>query len=312
MSQMNTRPIMALPNPKPLNLFAIVLCSIFAVEAGVMLVLPRLLPANSGVEFTAFLDSCLLTIGLAPLIWWLIVRPLQRVADVRHHMLALVLSTQEDEQRRIARDLHDGLGQTLTSMQVRLRTIEESTSDVKLQSSLHDLRQIGVGALDEIRRLVRGLRPAVLDDVGLIPALARLFEDVQASHNIEIQFKFKPGDRARLSPDVETALYRILQEAIANATRHGNASRIVVDLSCKLNHINLSIRDNGVGFSSAHVTYKHDKKSPFGLLSISERARLLGGNAWIESEVGNGTHVRVVLPWADMETIDAKDSRPIS
>ena len=296
---------MALPNLKPLYLFAIVLCSIFAVEACVMLILPRLLPPDIGVEFTAFFDSCLLTVGLSPLIWWLIVRPLKRVADVRHRMLAIVLAAQEDEQRRIARDLHDGLGQTLTSMQVRLRTIEESTPDVKLQSSLRDLRQIGVGALDEIRRLVRGLRPAVLDDVGLIPALERLFDDVQASHDIDIQFRFSPSEPARLSPELETALYRILQEAIANATRHGNASKIEVDLSCNLNQINLSIRDDGIGFATTPFNYQQDKKSPFGLLSISERARLLGGSAWIESEVGNGTHVRVVLPRAEMEMVDA-------
>jgi signal transduction histidine kinase len=280
------------------------------VEAGVMLALPRLIPPDSNVTFTAVLDACLLTIGLAPLIWWLIVRPLQRVADFRHRMLALVLSAQEDE-RRIARDLHDGLGQTLTSMQVGLRTIEESTSDDRLQSCLRDLRLIGAGAHDEIRRLARGLRPAVLDDVGLIPALQRLLEDVRTSHQIEVHLELDDIEKTRLRPDVETALYRISQEAIANTIRHGAASRIDVVLRCDSSRVELSIRDNGVGFCPTNLASRHSEKSPFGLLSINERARLLGGNAWIESEVGAGAHVRVQLPVAGMETIDGEDSGPI-
>lgn len=276
-----------------------------------MLALPHLVPPDCGVAFTAVLDACLLTIGLAPLLWWLIVRPLQRLADFRHRMLALVLSAEEDERRRIARDLHDGLGQTLTSLLVGLRTIEESSVDETVQAGLRNLRDIGAGAHDEIRRLARGLRPAVLDDAGLIPALERFLADARTSQKIAIDFEFEKVEQTHLSAEVETALYRISQEAITNAVRHGVASRIDVALHFHSNRVELSIRDNGAGFCPADMMSKHSQKSPFGLLSIYERARLLGGNAWIESEADAGALVRVQLPVAATETIDGEDSRSI-
>ena len=304
---MSTRQILAVPNTHPLRLFAIVLLSVFGVEAAVMLALPHLVPPDSGVTFKAVVDACLLTILIAPLLWGLIVRPLQRSADLRRRMLALVLSAQEDERRRIARDLHDGLGQTITSLLVGLRTIEESSTDVQAKSSLRDLRLFGAGAHEEIRRLVRGLRPVVLDDVGLIPALERLLDDVRTSHPIEVDLELDEVAQTRMSADVETALYRITQEAIANAIRHGAASRIDVALRSNANRVELAIRDNGGGFSPAKVLAKHSKKNPFGLLSICERARMLGGDAWIESSTNAGTHVRVQIPATSSERHDAKD-----
>ena len=308
---MTTHQILGTRQTQPLRLFATLLCSVFAAEAGVMLALPHLVPPNSSVSFTAVLDACVLTLGLSPLLWWLIVLPLRHLADARQRLLALVLSAQEDERRRISRDVHDGLGQTLTSLLVGLRTIEESSSDVALQASLRNLRAIGAGAHDEIRRLVRGLRPTVLDDAGLIPALERLLDDVRAAQGVDGDLKLDCIGPMRLSADVETALYRISQEAIANAIRHGAASRIDVAIRRRSNSVELSIRDNGCGFSPAKMMSKQTETSHFGLLSICERSRLLGGNAWIESKAGDGVTIRVLLPLARMDETDGKNSRSV-
>jgi signal transduction histidine kinase len=140
--------------------------------------------------------------------------------------------------------------------------------------------------------------------VGLIPALERFLDEVRTSQEIEVDLELDCDERTRLSTDVETALYRISQEAITNSIRHGAASRIDVALRCNSNRVELSIRDNGVGFCPANIISKHSESSPFGLLSINERVRLLGGNAWIESEAGAGAHVRVQLPVAGTEIID--------
>ena len=305
--------LLALPKTRPFRLFATILFSVFAVEVAVMFALPHLVPPGSSVTFTAVLDSCLLTIGLAPLIWWLIVQPLQRLADFRQRMLALVLSAQEDERRRIAGELHDGLGQTLTSLLIRMRAIEESSSDQQLQDRLHDLRNIGAGAHDEIRRISRGLRPVVLDDAGLIPALERLLSDLRASHKIEVHSNLDDVEKTRASTELETALYRITQEALANATRHGKATQINVTLHCEEpGHLELSIDDNGSGFCPADVMSERSGSSPFGLLSIYERATLLGGEAKIESQKGTGTRIRVRVPIAGTRGIDGENTRPVS
>lgn len=276
--------------------FALLLLSIFGVEAVVMLLLPQILPQQSSVSFTALIDACLLTSLLAPVVWILVIRPIQSLAEMRHRLLALTLTAQEDERRRIARDLHDEVGQSLTSLLVGLRTIEDVSTVESIRDQARALRQIGSDTHEEIRRLARGLRPAVLDDMGLQPALERLVGELNSIQDIDAQLEPGLADLPRLPGDIETALYRIVQEATANAVRHGGATQLRLNLKCTAQEVRLAISDNGCGFDPAKVLRQTDSAAPFGLTNIFERAWLCGGDVMLQSEPGAGATVEVRIP----------------
>jgi signal transduction histidine kinase len=281
---------------RPLRLFLSVLTLVFVVEATVMLSLPLFLPADSTPQLEALVDACGLTLVLAPLLWWLVIRPLQRLAALRASLVSQLLSAQETERRRMAHDLHDGLGQTLTTLTVGLRTLEEAASLDAVKSYARELRRIGGDAHEEIRRLARGLRPAVLDDLGLAAALERYVADFRTAHGVETSFTSDCPTEVRLPAEVETALYRIAQEATMNALRHGRAQRIDLALHCTATSAELRVNDDGHGFDASEVLSRPVEKGPFGLLSMRERAEQLAGEAVIASSPGSGTQVSVVLP----------------
>lgn len=305
---MPQRILFALQKIQPGRLFALLLVSIFSVEAIVMLVLPHLLPPQSSANFTALIDAFLLTGLLAPLIWLAVIRPLQRLAEMRYQLLALTLSAQEDERRRIARDLHDELGQSLTSLQVGLRIIEESTDESAIREQARELRKIGSDTHEEIRRLARGLRPSVLDDVGLKPAVERLFADFCSIQDIDAQVEQEPKDWPRLPPEIETALYRIVQESTANAIRHGGATALRLSLRPGPTEVRLFIRDNGCGFEPAKVLQRTNAEAPFGLTNIFERAWLCGGDVLLQSEPGQGATIEVRIPLPRAKVQNAEDT----
>lgn len=301
---MPTRQNLELGIIRPLRLFVIILFVLFTLEMIVMLVLPYLTPANSANAYGALIDACLLTGVLAPLLWYLIIKPLQKLAATRQRLLALVLSAQENELRRIARDLHDSLGQALTSLTIGLRTIEETCKDQRIQSQIQELRRIGSNTHEEVRRLARGLRPAVLDDLGLVPALERYIEDVGASNQLSATFECDCPKNVILPEKVQIAIYRIVQEGATNAIRHGKAKSLRVKLRCITNQLQLDIVDDGSGFDVATALKSDQANSPFGLLSIHERANLLGGDAFISSRPGQGTQVHVQIPLQPEEAHD--------
>jgi signal transduction histidine kinase len=222
--------------------------------------------------------------------------------------LALTLSAQEDERRRIARDLHDGLGQSLTSLQIGLRIIEESTSELAIREQARELRRIASDTHEEIRRLARGLRPAVLDDVGLKPAVERLFADLCSIQDIDAQLEQQPKDWPRLPGEIETALYRIVQESSANAIRHGGATTLRLSLRHSAKEVRLSIRDNGCGFEPTKVLQRTNAEAPFGLTSIFERAWLCGGDVLLQSQPGQGATIEVRIPLQPAKVQNAEDT----
>jgi signal transduction histidine kinase len=301
---MPTRHDLELGRIRPLRLFLVILFVLFTIETLVMFGLPYLTPADSTVTFGAIIDACLLTIVLAPLLWFLIVKPLQKLAATRQRLLAIALSAQENERRRIARDLHDSLGQALTSLMVGLRTIEESSADEQVKSHIRELRRVGSDTHEEVRRLARGLRPAILDDMGLIPALERYLEDQSSAHHIEIKLESACQNQSRLPEGVETAVFRIVQEATTNAIRHGKAKHLRVNLSCNAGQLRIEIDDDGCGFDATSALKNDEANSPFGLLSIHERACLLGGEAKINSRPGSGTNIRVEIPLSPQRGAD--------
>lgn len=286
---------------QPLRLFLLVLGVLFVIESIVMFGLPLLVPAESSVAYGAVVDACLLTAILAPMLWYLIVKPLQETASLRQKMLAFAFSAQEAERRRIARDLHDSLGQSLTSLLVGLRTIEESSLDQKVIEQVQELRRIGADTHDEVRRLARGLRPSLLDDLGLLPALERYLDEIAAAHQVQTELSQNCKSTVRLPGEVETAAYRIVQEAITNAIRHGAATRIKIEFQCSPRNLMINICDDGKGFDVASAMNAISPSSPFGLLSVQERAFLLGGEARIISIPQAGTTVKVSIPLDQQE-----------
>lgn len=279
----------------------VLLCAIFGVEFSVMLILPRLLPAHSSLIFAALVDACFLTAILAPVIWLLVVRPLRQLAELRLRLFAAILSAQEDERRRIARDLHDELGQSLTRLLVGLRTIEEFSKDSQVCQMAHDLRQIGTDTHAEIRRLSRGLRPQVLDDMGLFAALERLLADLVAIHDVDARLDDDSDDGPRLPAQIETVLFRIAQEALTNAVRHGQATEIRLGLKITTDAVNFTIRDNGRGFDPIDALQRSQSSNPFGLLAMHERAALCDGRVMIQSQPGTGTQITVRIPLSNSE-----------
>lgn len=296
---MPTRLLTKTPAPSPWGVFSAVLVVVFLFEFGVMVVLPWFLPHDSPPYIEAAVDACLLTFVLAPLLWYLVVLPLQRLAEQRSFLIRRLLAGQEDVFGRLARDLHDGLGQYLTTLNIGLRTIEELHSLESARLRAGELRRIGAEAHDEIRRLARGLRPAVLDDLGLAAALERLLRELQDAHGLETRLETQGAQGVRFPRPVETALFRIVQEAASNAVRHGRAKHLEVRLCSTDRFVELTVEDDGVGFDPERVLAKDSGDVPFGLLGMQRRAEDLKGAASVASSPGGGTTVTVRLPLAE-------------
>ena len=183
-------------------------------------------------------------------------------------------------------------------MLVGLKTIELAPDFETAKSRSRALRDVAAAAHDEVRRLARGLRPGVLEELGLDAAIARVCEDYESAHGIAIRLEI-PADTCRgLNPEVETSLYRILQESLTNVARHADAAEIEVSLHRRGNSITLSVADNGRGFPQSCKVESSAEIGTIGLASIRERALMVGGECTIQSDVGRGTIVKVSIPIA--------------
>ena len=227
----------------------------------------------------------------------------------RARLLKQVLSAREEEQRRIARDLHDGIGQSLTSLLLGLRVAAEVPTFEEARARLGELRGITAALLDEVRRLARGLRPSVLDDLGLAAVLERYAADYTQAHGIAVDVVAPDLALARLPAEVETALYRIAQETLTNVLKHAAAKAVSLVVRRELggaSGVHLTVEDDGRGFDSDALF-----QAPgigLGLLDIRERAALLNGSVTLESRPGSGTTVHVCIPLR--EENHGEDSRP--
>ena len=221
------------------------------------------------------------------------------------------MSAREEEQRRIARDLHDGIGQSLTSLLLGLRAAAEVPTFEEARARLGDLRGITASLLDEVRRLARGLRPIVLDDLGLAAALERYAADYTQAHGIAVDVYSPDLALARLPAEVETALYRIAQETLTNVLKHAAAKAVSLVVRRELDGssgVHLTVEDDGRGFDSDALLQAPATGKGLGLIDIRERAALLNGSVTLESRPGSGTTVHVCIPLRE-ENHD-EDSRP--
>ncbi|MCA9927048.1 MAG: GAF domain-containing sensor histidine kinase [Anaerolineales bacterium] len=221
---------------------------------------------------------------------------------LRGELLHQVVSAQEQERQRIARELHDGTGQLLTAMGLGFAAAAKSTqtNPQLAQKQLTTLKEMVNQALKELRDLIADLRPSVLDDLGLIPALQSLvktFETRMSDSGQMLHTTLHVDGRAhRLHPDIETIAFRIIQEALTNVVKHANASEVQISLDFRAPKLYIAITDNGTGFHTKNYFNQTATSHSWGLLGMQERASLVGGQFNIQSQVGNGTTINVCLP----------------
>ncbi|RJP53029.1 MAG: HAMP domain-containing protein [Anaerolineaceae bacterium] len=209
---------------------------------------------------------------------------------LRRQLLEKVITTQEDERRRIARELHDSTSQNLTSLIVGLRVMETNCAQCASISKATDLRDVASKTLDEVHDLSMRLRPRVLDDLGLSAALERLVSEWQARYKIPVDVAIQLDER--LPGDMETAIYRIIQETLTNIARHAQAKSASILVERHGGMVRTFVEDDGIGFDART---NHGERH-LGLLGMRERAELLNGTVTIDSSPEHGTSVFIEIP----------------
>jgi signal transduction histidine kinase len=211
---------------------------------------------------------------------------------VARDALRRVVSAQELERRRLARELHDETGQALTSILLGLKAAEDAGGSPEAKEALASLRELVIETLHDVRRLAVELRPRALDDFGLVPALERLTETFAEQTGIDVRFEHTLAG-GRLPGDIETALYRIVQEALTNVVKHAGARRVSIVLTQRDRAVIAVVEDDGRGFERERDEEEDDG---IGLVGMRERIGLLDGRIDVQSTVGAGTTIVAEVP----------------
>jgi two-component system sensor histidine kinase DegS len=205
-----------------------------------------------------------------------------------------IIEAQEEERKRLSREIHDGPAQMLANVIMRSdlfeRVFREQGPDEAF-SEMQSFKKMVRSALYEVRRIIYDLRPMALDDLGLVPTLRKYLQTIEEYHKHSKITFISIGEEKRLPAKYEVALFRMIQESVQNALKHANACEIKVNLEMTTTSINVTIKDNGVGFDIAQK-----KKDSFGIIGMRERVHLLDGEISIASKIGNGTTVSIIVP----------------
>jgi signal transduction histidine kinase len=212
-----------------------------------------------------------------------------------HDYIGAITRAQEDERRRLARELHDDTIQSLIALKQRVQLTRLSLKGQAAADAMAELESLAEQTINDLRRQTRALRPIYLEDLGLVTALEMLAQETSQSAGIPVDFH-QQGDERRLSPEVELALYRMTQEALSNVIRHAQASQASVDLRFERQGVALEVSDNGQGFEVPRSPAEFAPSGHFGLLGLHERAELIGARLEIRSAPGKGTCIQVNMP----------------
>jgi len=217
----------------------------------------------------------------------------QKLLEQRIRSLAII-EAQENERRRISRELHDGLGQLLSAAKLNTGMIEFMQGHDKEKASeiIKQIENIISKAIVEARRIAHDLRPTTLDDFGLLPALRILCQEFSKLTGVKVKFQVSQL-LERIEPKVEIAIYRIIQESFNNISKYAEATEVSLDLYRQDNMVYVKVKDNGKGFDVNAASRNKKMGSGFGLLNMRERAELIGGKVEIKSEPGEGTEVQL-------------------
>lgn len=205
-----------------------------------------------------------------------------------------IIEAQEEERKRLSREIHDGPAQMMANVLLRSdlieRTYREKGPELAFKE-ISSLKEMVRNALTEVRRIIYDLRPMALDDLGLVPTLKKYLETTEEyTEGTRLVFHTS-GKEVRLPSNYETAIFRLVQEAVSNAIRHGKASAIEVKVEWLKDHVTLLVKDNGLGFDQSIV-----KNQSFGLIGMKERIDLIDGEFYINSSLGNGTVLMFQIP----------------
>lgn len=214
-------------------------------------------------------------------------------------LLKVVSAAREDERRRLSRELHDQLGQDIVALALGLRTLRKSlVPDSDADSQLEQL-QILVDQLGgQIHNIASELRPAILDDLGLQMALTSLIERWELNYGTEVDFHSVGLSNQRIPKNIQTAVYRIIQEALTNISRHAYARKVNIIVECDTRGIRATITDDGKGIGLKTIRSKSDRKHGLGLLGMRERLTLVNGEISIRSLPNKGTTVAISIPFS--------------
>jgi signal transduction histidine kinase len=228
----------------------------------------------------------------------------KRLDDARKRyqtLLRQMITIQEEERKRIARELHDETSQQLTALALNLQALTEMMEmgdfkDTEIKAMLKKIQNIAVQASAEVVRLIRELRPTLLDTLGLPAAIRNLAEMHLASRGINVTTEFKGMEQRRLSYEAELTLFRVAQETMSNIVRHSEAKKAIIRLECNSNECVLSIEDDGKGFNVSEITRIEKDGRGAGLFGVRERVAAVGGEAYIESQPGKGVRATAKVP----------------
>lgn len=218
----------------------------------------------------------------------------------RQALLESLVEAQEDERLRLSRELHDGAGQMLTTLLVRIKTLEKQCPPSELQTNLQALLDLVSETVEQVRDLAYGLRPATLEEFGLSVALKNLVDEMTSNANLTAHF-WTDVDSLTLPAGLDVMLYRIAQEGLTNVLRHSQAQHVIVSLTQEMQGIVMSIQDDGCGFDPHSVTAgSRSDQRHLGLVGMQERAAIAGGVLRVESVSGEGTLLQVRMPILEM------------
>jgi signal transduction histidine kinase len=209
-------------------------------------------------------------------------------------LLARVVAVQEEERARFARNLHDQLGQQMTSLRIAISTLRQGVSGNGAVAHFDRIERMLTDLDRDLDFLAWEMRPAALDDMGLEDALRAFLDRWSSLHQVPVEFHAAARPRRRLPTDVESHLYRILQEALNNVSKHAHASRVSVTLQRQPKEVTLLVEDDGTGVDT--TTLQRAKERGMGLAGIEERAALLGGTVEFESSLNKGAALFVCIP----------------
>lgn len=218
-------------------------------------------------------------------------------AKIGHLFGLRIIEAQEEERKRVAREIHDGPAQAIANLVLRTEILEkvlEKGEVANVLQELKDFKRMARNSLSEVRKIIYDLRPMALDDLGLIPTLRKFVDAYQEQYSLSIDFKVM-GTEERLPGTAEVAIFRLVQESLNNIVKHAEASRVSISMEFKPLDLTINIKDNGKGMSE-EIFHKEDS---FGLVGMRERVKLLHGELKITSQPGKGTEIWVKVPLTD-------------
>lgn len=269
----DTRPVRGVIHS--LVVWLVLLGVVFVTEYAVMLILFWLLPVRSSPMLVSAVDAVILTLLLAPVLWWTLVRPIAETNRLRSQFLSDLFAQIEIDRQQTAYELHDGVGQSLTLLISGLRSAKSCRAIEDCAGRVKGFQRLAEDALADVRRLALGLRPNLLDDLGLAAAVERLVEDVRAHCPIRISLDVSGVIGLHFSEQVATAVFRIVQEALANVMKHSKAKQASVAIRQANDGVVVEVCDDGCGIAPERL--RTMPAGHLGLRGMRERAALLGG-----------------------------------